>query len=232
MKKVQHAPSKRYQTATALIDKNKTYTLAEGIELIKQTATVKFDSSVELHVRLSIDPRKGDQQVRSTAALPHGTGKKVRIAVIASDSDKQKAAKDAGADLVGEQDLINDIKNGKINFDVLVATPDTMKLLAPIAKTLGPKGLMPNPKDGTVTTNVAEAVSSLKKGKISYKNDDSGNIHLIVGKSSFTAEQLTDNVRAAVDSLMKAKPAAVKGAYIKSVALASSMGPGLSISIS
>jgi len=232
MKKVQHSPSKRYQTAIALVDKNKTYSLAEGIELIKQTATVKFDSSVEIHFRLTIDPRKGDQQVRSTVSLPHGTGRTVRVAVIANDADKQKAAKDAGAELVGDQDLINDIKSGKIDFDVLVATPDTMKLLAPIAKMLGPKGLMPNPKDGTVTTNVAEAVSSLKKGKVSFKNDDSANLHFAIGKVSFTTEQLTDNARAAIDSIVKAKPAAVKGAYIKTVNLASSMGPGVTISMS
>lgn len=226
MKKVNHKPSKRYQDVTAKVEPKKVYPLAEAVALAKDTSAVKFDASVELHIRLNIDPRKGDQQVRSTVALPHGSGKQQRIAVVTGDMDQQKAAKAAGADLIGD-DVITDIKAGKINFDVLVATPDAMKLLAPVAKTLGPKGLMPNPKDGTVTTNVADAVASLKKGKVSYKNDDSANVHILIGKVSFSAEQLIDNAKAAIESVLKAKPNTVKGNYVKNMTLATSMGPGI-----
>jgi len=231
MKKVEHQPSKRFLEAKSMVDKNKDYPLAEAIELVKKTSTVKFDAGLELHVRLGINPKKTDQQVRNSAALPHGTGKTVRIAVVSTDSDQLKAAKAAGADIAGDQELVNDIKAGKVNFDVLVATPEAMKLLAPIAKVLGPKGLMPNPKDGTVSNNAAEAVANLKKGKVSYKNDDSGNMHLMIGKLSFDTDKLAENFQAAMDSILKAKPATAKGTFIKGVAIASSMGPGVKVSL-
>jgi large subunit ribosomal protein L1 len=231
MKKVDHAPSKRYQEAKSKVDLTRSYPLREAIDLIKETATVKFDSGVDVHLRLNINPKKGDQQVRSTVSLPHGTGKVTRVAVITGNGDQQKAATAAGADLVGEQDLINQIKDGKIDFDVLVATPESMRLLAPIAKVLGPKGMMPNPKDGTVAANVGDAVKNLKKGKVSFKNDDSGNLHVLIGRASFTTDALAENFQSLIDSVQKAKPATVKGSYIKNVTIASSMGPGIVISL-
>lgn len=231
MKKVEHAKSKRFKEVEGLVDTDKAYSIEEAMELAKKTSTTKFDSGIEVHVKLGINPKKSDQSVRSTVSLPHGNGKTIRIAVITGDAGAQKAAKAAGADLVGEQDLIGEIKGGKIEFDVLVATPDAMKLLAPIAKVLGPKGLMPNPKDGTVTPNVADAVANLKKGKVSYKNDDSANIHVMIGKSSFEAGQLVDNYKALIESITKAKPQTAKGTYIKSISLASTMGPGIKVSL-
>ncbi|MEI6626976.1 MAG: 50S ribosomal protein L1 [bacterium] len=231
MKKVQHKPSKRYTTAASLVDRKKVYAIEEAIALVKKTATTKFDASVDAHILLNINAKKGDQLVRSSASLPHGTGKTIRIAVLTGDNDLQKEAKKAGADIVGEKDLLEEIKAGKMNFDILVATPDTMKLLAPVAKVLGPKGLMPNPKDGTVTKDVASAVTNLKAGKINYKNDDTGNIHVTIGKASFDEQKLKENYATFMDSLNKAKPAAVKGLYIKSVSLTSSMGPGVRVAL-
>lgn len=231
MKKVDHKPSKRYLEVKKLVDKTKAYPIAEAIELAKQTSTVKFDSGLEVHVKLGINPKKTDQMVRSSVSLPHGTGKTIKVAVISTNGDQIKAAKAAGADIAGDQELINEIKEGKINFDVLVATPEAMKLLAPIAKILGPKGLMPNPKDGTVSANAAEAVTNLKKGKISYKNDDSANIHVTVGKVSFDTDKLAENFKAFMDSLAKAKPSAAKGIFIKNVSLATTMGPGIKVSL-
>ena len=231
MKKVNHSKSKRFQEAEKLIDTKKNYSLSEALELVKKTSTVKFDATIEVHINLGINPGKSDQQVRSSVALPHGSGKNVRVAVMASEADKQKAAKEAGADLIGDKELLEDIKRGQINFDILVATPESIKLLGPVAKILGPKGLMPNPKDGTVTPQVAEAVKGLKKGKVSFKNDDTGNLHDIIGKVSFETEKLVDNFNAVLESVKKAKPAGAKGRYIKSVSLASSMGPGVKVVI-
>lgn len=231
MKKVDHQPSKRYLAAQKLVEKNKAYPIEEAIPLIKQTSTVKFDASLELHVKLGINPKKTDQQVRSNASLPHGTGKTIKIAVVSTDGDQLKSAKASGADLVGDQELINEIKEGKVVFDVLVATPEAMKLLAPIAKILGPKGLMPNPKDGTVSNNAGEAVANLKKGKVSFKNDDSANIHVMFGKTSFEDAKLVDNFRTVIETIIKAKPSAAKGTFIKSVAIASSMGPGVKVAL-
>lgn len=231
MKKVEHKPSKRFLEAKSLVEKDKSYPIAEAVELAKKTSTVKFDAGLEVHVKLGINPKKTDQQVRASVSLPNGTGKSVRVAVISTNGDQIKAGKAAGAEVAGEQDLIDEIKAGKINFDALVATPEAMKLLAPIAKVLGPKGLMPNPKDGTVTGNVAEAVANLKKGKVSYKNDDSGNLHVMIGKLSFEDGKLVENFQALMDSITKAKPAAAKGTFIKNVAVASSMGPGIKIAL-
>lgn len=231
MKKVEHKPSKRFLEAKSLVEKDKSYPIAEAVELAKKTSTVKFDAGLEVHVKLGINPKKTDQQVRASVSLPNGTGKSVRVAVISTNGDQIKAGKAAGAEVAGEQDLIDEIKAGKINFDVLVATPEAMKLLAPIAKVLGPKGLMPNPKDGTVTGNVAEAVANLKKGKVSYKNDDSGNLHVMIGKLSFEDGKLVENFQALMDSITKAKPAAAKGTFIKNVSVASSMGPGIKIAL-
>lgn len=231
MKKVEHGPSKRFLAAKSQVEKDKAYALAEAVALAKATSTVKFDASVEAHIKLGINPKKTDQQVRASVSLPAGSGKTVKVAVISTIGDQIKAAKDAGADLTGDAaEMIAGIKDGKLVFDVLVATPEAMKLLAPIAKILGPRGLMPNPKDGTVANNAAEAVANLKKGKVSYKNDDSGNLHVMIGKTSFSDDALISNFQALIDSVNKAKPAAAKGTYIKSVALTTSMGPGIKVS--
>ena len=229
MKKVNHPASKRFKEAQKKIDPRKVYSINEAIELAKATSTVKFDATVEVHIKLGINPKKSDQQIRSSVSLPYGTGKTIKVAVIADNSDQQKAAKGAGADLIGETDLIENIKKGKIDFDILVATPSTMRLLAPVVKILGPKGLMPNPKDGTVTQNIAEAVTNLKKGKINFKNDDSANIHALIGKISFDKEKLIANFSAFLDGVLKAKPSSAKGNYIKNVTLSTSMGPGLKV---
>lgn len=231
MKKVDHKPSKRFLATKELVDPKKSYPVAEAMDLAKKTSTVKFDASVEVHVRLGINPKKTEQQIRSSAALPNGTGKSVKVAVVSTNGDQIKAAKASGADLVGDQELIAEIKDGKVNFDVLVATPEAMKLLAPVAKVLGPKGLMPNPKDGTVTNNIAEAVINLKKGKVTFKNDDSGNIHVMIGRTSFEAPQLVENYQAFMEALTKAKPAAAKGTFIKNVSITTAMGPGIKVGI-
>lgn len=230
-KKVDHAPSKRFAAAESQVDAKRSYSIEEAVALAKATSTVKFDASIDVHIKLGINPQKTEQLVRSSVVLPNGTGKNVKVAVVSTNSDQIKAAKAAGADLTGDTDIINEIKEGKINFDILVATPEAMKLLSPIAKILGPKGLMPNPKDGTVAANAAEAVANLKKGKVSYKNDDSGNLHITIGRASFDDAKLTENFRALLDSVNKAKPASAKGAYIKSVTVATSMGPGIKVSL-
>jgi len=229
MKKVEHAPSKRFIAAKKLVDANKAYTVAEAILLAKATSNVKFDAGLEVHVKLGINPKKSDQLVRASVSLPNGNGRTTRVAVVSTNGDQIKAALAAGADMAGDNELIAEIKAGKINFDVLVATPEAMKLLAPIAKVLGPKGLMPNPKDGTVSANAAEAVTNLKKGKVSYKNDDSGNLHVMIGKISFDEAKLAENYQAFMDSVAKAKPAAAKGTFIKNVTVTTTMGPGIKV---
>jgi len=229
MKKVDHPKSKRFKDLEKMIDPKKAYPIEEAIDLAKKTAQVKFDATIEAHFNLSIDPKKSDQQVRHSVILPNGSGQNIRIAVLTGNGEQQKNAKAAGADLVGEADLLEEIKKGKIDFDVLVAAPDTMKLLGPVAKMLGPRGLMPNPKDGTVTNNIAEAVKNLKKGQINYKNDDSGNLHVIIGKASFDQTKLIENFQALLDSVTKAKPTGAKGAYIKNISLNSTMGPGIKV---
>lgn len=225
------ARSKRYQELAAKIDANKMYGIDEAVALVKQTSATKFDGSVELHIRLGIDPNKGEQQVRSTVNLPHGSGKTVKIAVFASP-EQAAEAKAAGADVVGGDELIEEIKNtGKINFEIAIATPDMMRNMAKVAKVLGPKGLMPSPKNETVTKDVAKAVSELKKGKVAFKNDSTSNVHMVIGKVSFKPEQIKENFLAAMEAIRKVKPASSKGTYIRHVALNATMGPGISVSL-
>jgi large subunit ribosomal protein L1 len=225
---------KKYRAIAEKIDRNKVYSLEEAIKVIKENKVAKFDESVEVHLRTNVDVKKGDQQVRGTVNLPHGTGKSKRIAVITSTA--AKAAKDAGADVVAGEELIERIKNGKAfekggEFDILVATPEMMPKLATVAKILGPKGLMPNPKTDTVTTKVKEAVEALKKGKAAFKNDNSGNVHQMVGKVSFDEVKLTENIKAFLEAVEKAKPSGFKGKLISNTSICSTMGVGLKISI-
>ena len=197
--------SKRLSEAAKLVDKRKTYKLMESVTLVKEMATAKFDETVEVHIKLGIDPRRSDQMVRGTISLPHGIGKTRKVAVLAK-GEKQREAEAAGADIIGSNDLIEDISKGNLDFDVLVATPDVMKDLSKVAKILGPKGLMPNPKSGTVTFEVGATVEELKKGRIEYKNDSFGIIHVPVGKASFEKEKLTDNIKVLIEAVVKAKP--------------------------
>ncbi len=222
---------KKYQQAAALIDSKKSYELEEAVKLLKQTTTTKFDSSVELHARLGIDPAKGDQQVRGNISLPHGTGKEKRVAAFV-EGEKVKEAKEAGADLIGGPELVDEIKkSGKCDFDVAVATPDMMKILSGVARILGPKGLMPNPKNDTVTMQIGKVVSELKKGKVSFKNDDTGNVHQLVGKISWDEAKLVENIRAMADAITKAKPGSSKGVYLQKVVLTTTMGPGIRLAL-
>jgi large subunit ribosomal protein L1 len=221
---------KKYKQAFEKIEKDKKYSAEDAVKIIKDHKIAKFDESVEMHIKLSIDPKKGEQQVRGTVVLPHGTGKTKKVAVITST--KAKEAKDAGADMVGGEEMIEKIKNNKISqFDVLVATPEMMPKLAQVAKILGPRGLMPSPKTETVTDKIKEAVEMLKKGKVNFKNDDGSNIHQIVGKISFDENKLVENIKSFMEALNKSKPQAVKGKFINSITLCSTMGPGIKISI-
>ena len=222
---------KKYNNALKLIDKNKEYPLDEALELLPQTSTTNFDSTVEVHIKLGIDPKKSDQQVRTTVTLPHGTGKKRRIAVFA-EGKAADDAKAAGAEVVGGEDLIEEIKRtGKTDFDIALATPDMMKHLAKIARILGPRGLMPNPKADTVTPDIKKAMEDLSKGKQEIKNDRSGNIHVGIGKVSFPKEQLKENFLALLEAVRQAKPEEAKGTYIKSITLTTTMGPGIKVKV-
>lgn len=222
--------SKRLKASLAKVEKNKVYSIEEAIKLVKETSGVKFDASVEVHAKLGIDPKKGDQIVRDSVTLPHGTGKTVRVAAFVP-ADLAKAAKAAGADIVGDDDLIEEIKKtSKCDFDIAVTTPSFMKQLSAIARVLGQKGLMPNPKTGTIGEDVAKMVGELKKGKVSYKNDNTANIHVVIGKVSFAESALEENFKILLDSLKKAKPQSIKGTYLKSLTIASSMGPGIKVS--
>ena len=214
----------------SLFDKNKSFVIAEALELVKKSHKAKFDASIEVHFRLGIDTKKGEQQVRGAVSLPNGTGKTVKIAAFVSPQN-EKAAKEAGADYVGGEDLINEIKKTeKTDFAVAVAEPEMMKNLAQIAKILGTRGLMPSPKNDTVTPNPAKAISELKKGKVSFKNDDTGNIHTVIGKISFETPKLVENFNTLLETIRRAKPTASKGTFIKNVSLSSSMGPGVRVS--
>lgn len=220
---------KKYTDAAKLIERSKVYEPAEALELACKTATAKFDETVELHVRLGVDSRHADQQVRGAVVLPNGTGKNVRVIAIAK-GDAAKAAEEAGAMMVGDADLVAKIQNeGFIDFDVLVTTPDMMGLVGRLGKVLGPRGLMPNPKAGTVTPDVGRAVTEAKAGKIEYRLDKANIIHVPIGKASFGAEKLGQNLSVVMEAIVKAKPAAAKGQYIKSATVASTMGPGIKL---
>lgn len=217
---------KKYTDSAKLLEKGKLYDLTEAVELVKQTAKAKFDETIELSVSLGVDPRHADQQVRGAVVLPHGTGKKVRVLVFCK-ADKEADAKAAGADFIGGEDLIAKIQEGWLDFDVAVATPDMMGLVGRVARILGPRGLMPNPKSGTVTPDVTKAINDIKAGKVEYRVDRSSIINVPVGKASFEANQLDENISTLMDAIVKAKPASAKGTYLKSVAISSTMGPGI-----
>ena len=217
---------KKYQEAAKLIDKTKAYPILEAAELIKKVTYAKFDASVETCFKLNVDPRHADEQIRGAMVLPHGTGKSQKVLVI-TQGPKEQEAKDAGADIVGGKEILDQIKGGWFDFDVIVATPDMMGELGKLGKLLGPKGLMPNPKTGTVTMDIAKAVDEIKKGKVTYRTDKEGNINCAIGKVSFTAEQIAENWQALYDVILKARPAAVKGTYMKNVVLSSSMAPSI-----
>jgi large subunit ribosomal protein L1 len=220
--------SKRFRELQKLVDKEKMYNLEEALFLLKETSNAKFDETVEISVKLGIDPRHAEQQVRSTVVLPEGTGKKVRIVVFAK-GEKIREAEDAGADFVGGKDLVEKIQNGFLDFDVAIATPDVMRDVSKIGRILGPRGLMPNPKAGTVTFNIKEAIEEVKKGRIEFRADKYGIVHLPIGKASFPVERLMSNLKAVLSAIISAKPAAAKGQYIRSVYLSSTMGPGIRI---
>ena len=219
---------KRYRALLEKVDLTKQYTISEAVALAKECATAKFDESLELHVRLGVDPRHADQQVRSTIVLPHGTGHTKKVCVLAL-GDKQKEAQDAGADIVGGEDLVKEIADGRMDFDAVIATPDIMKSAGRLGKVLGPRGLMPSAKTGTVTFDVANAISEIKAGRVEFRVDKTAITHNAVGKASFPVENLDANVKALVRAIVKVRPAAVKGTYIKGITLATTMGVGLMI---
>ncbi len=220
--------SKKYKAYREKVDRRKRYPLIEAVKILKENKFVKFDESVEVAVRLGVDPKHADQMVRGTVALPNGTGKSVRVAVFAQ-GDKAAEAKEAGADFVGAEDLADKIKGGWTDFDVAVATPDMMRVLGPLGKVLGPRGLMPNPKTGTVTMDIARTVKELRGGRIEFRVDRQANVAVSVGKLSFGETQIIENVHAFVDAIMRAKPASAKGSYMLSVSICSTMSPGIKL---
>ena len=220
--------SKRVQTQRAKVDRTKIYPVADALALVKECATAKFDESIDVAVNLGVDPRKSDQIVRGSVVLPAGTGKTIRVAVFAQ-GDKAEAARAAGADIVGFEDLAAEIKGGKIDFDRVIATPDAMRVVGQLGQILGPRGLMPNPKVGTVTPDVAAAVKNAKAGQIQYRTDKGGLVHATIGRASFGIEALEQNLKAFIDALVKARPAAAKGVYLRRVALSSTMGVGVRV---
>jgi len=222
--------SKRYRELAAKVDRSKQYGLREGIALFQELATAKFNESMELHVRLGVDPRHADQQVRSTVGLPHGTGVTKRVLALAS-GEKIKEAEDAGADVVGGEDLVQKITGGWLEFDAVVATPDMMKSVGRLGKILGPRGLMPSAKTGTVTFEIADAIKEIKAGRVEFRVDKTGIIHNSVGKKEFTVEQLFENTKVLLQAIVKARPSSVKGTYIKSISMAPTMGPGIAIDV-
>ena len=220
--------SKRRKTIAGKVDRAKAYPALDAMKLVKETATAKFDESVDVAVNLGIDAKKSDQLVRGSIVLPKGTGKKVRVAVFAQ-GDKAREAKEAGADIVGFEDLAEQIKGGKIDFDVAIASPDAMRVVGALGQILGPRGLMPNPKVGTVTPNVADAVRNAKAGQVQYRSDKAGIVQVSIGRASFSEQDLAENFRALLDALNKAKPAGTKGIYLKKVSVSSTMGPGVKV---
>lgn len=220
---------KKYVEVSKLVEKNKLYTSEEAVKLVKETNPAKFDASVELAMRLNLDTKKADQQLRGALVLPNGTGKTKKVLVLARGAQAE-AAREAGADYVGDMDMITKIEQENwFDFDVIIATPDMMPVLGKLGKLLGPKGLMPNPKTGTVTMDTAKAVKEVKGGRVEYRTDSYGNVHVLVGKVSFTEEQLLENIKAFVSLIMKSKPSVVKGEYIKNISVSSTMGPGIKI---
>ena len=219
---------KKYRASAELLEEGKVYTVEEAVDLAKKTATAKFDETIEMHVRLGVDPKYNDQQVRGAVVLPNGTGKSKRVLVF-TKGDKVKEAEAAGADYVGAEDLIEKIKGGWFDFDVAVATPDMMGVVGRLGKLLGPRGLMPNPKLGTVTPDVAKAIGEQKAGKVEYRTDKAGNIHCPIGKASFENQKLAENYQTLLDTLIRVKPAAAKGQYVRSVTLSATMGPGVPV---
>ncbi|HVF06232.1 MAG TPA: 50S ribosomal protein L1 [Frankiaceae bacterium] len=220
--------SKAYQKAAELVEKDKIYSPLEATRLIKQTVTTKFDPTVEVAIRLGVDPRKADQMVRGTVNLPHGTGKTARVVVFAT-GDKATEAEAAGADVVGSDDLIERVQGGYVDFEAAIATPDMMGKVGKIARILGPRGLMPNPKTGTVTNDVGKAVADIKGGKVNYRVDKQGNLHLVIGKASFTEQALVENYAAALDEVVRAKPSSAKGKYLRKITFTTTMGPGIQV---
>lgn len=220
---------KRYAKRAALIDRKKSYSLSEAVELVRTTSPARFDASVEVHLHLGVNPEKGDQQVRGTVRLPHGTGKTKRVAAFVP-SDREAEAKGAGADVVGGKELIAEIRASEaLHFDVAVATPDMMKELATIAKLLGPRGLMPSPKNGTVSTKIGEVIQDLKGGMVAFKNDDTANVHQIIGRVSWDAVRLRENLDAFLEAIRRAKPPTAKGTYVRAATLTSTMGPAITL---
>ena len=221
---------KKYIDALKRYNRDDEYTPTQACELIKQTASAKFDETVEVAIRLGVDPRKADQAVRGSVALPSGTGKNIRVAVFAA-GDAAQAAKDAGADIVGADDLAAEIEKGNMDFDLMIATPDMMPLVGKLGRVLGPRGLMPNPKTGTVTQDTGRAVSEFKGGKVEYRTDRYGNVHVLIGKASFTVEALEANLRAVLDEIQRAKPASAKGRYLRKITVSSTRGPGIRLDL-
>ncbi|GDX29384.1 50S ribosomal protein L1 [Actinomycetes bacterium] len=219
---------KKYKAAIALFNRDSQFTPTEAVDLVKKTATAKFDEGIEVAIRLGVDPRKADQTIRGTVALPSGSGKSVRIAVFAS-GDAAQEARAAGADIVGADELAAEIEAGKMDFDLAIATPDMMPLVGRLGRVLGPRGLMPNPKTGTVTMDVGRAVAEFKGGKVEYRADRYGNVHVVIGKASFASADLEANLRAVLDEIQRAKPASAKGKYLRKVSLSSTMGPGVKV---
>ena len=227
---VEKKQSKRFQVASKLADKTRVYTLKDAVAVLKSFPKTKFDESVEVAFHLRVDTKKSDHMIRGTVVLPHGTGKKVRIAVFCR-GEAEKEAKEAGADIIGAQELIDKVAGGWMDFDCVVATPEMMRDLSKLGKVLGPRGLMPSPKTGTVTQNVTQAIKDLKAGKVEFKVDKQGGIHVAVGKISFTEPQINENALTLIETIKNARPASVKGEFIKSVSVSTSMGPGLKVSV-
>lgn len=220
--------SKRYRLINAKVDRNKVYVVQEALKMVKENATAKFDEAIDVAINLGVDIKKSDQQVRGSVVLPAGTGKKVRVAVFAQ-GDKAKQAQDAGADIVGFEDLVESIKAGKIDFDVVIASPDAMRVVGQLGQILGPRGLMPNPKVGTVSADVAAAVKNAKAGQVQYRTDKAGMVQCTIGRASFTVDALRQNLMALVGALNKTRPSGIKGVYLKKISISSTMGVGIKI---